>query len=168
LGGEIFIESEPGKGSNFSFLIPCLQTQRVQHNTVVIEEPIKSQFSKGTILVVEDDFSNGEYLKEILNNRGLHILYAQNGKEAIHMPLNHNVDLVLMDINLPDIPGYEAIRQIRQYKPDLKIIVQTAYAAREDNQKAFNEGCNDYISKPLNKKLLLNMIQKHLSVSDRS
>lgn len=73
------------------------------------------------------------------------------------------IDMVLMDINLPDMNGYEATRQIKQHKPALKIIAQTAYAAPEDKQKALDSGCNDYISKPLKRNLLLAMIGKQLN-----
>jgi CheY-like chemotaxis protein len=67
-----------------------------------------------------------------------------------------------MDIRLPDMDGYEAIRQIKMYKPKLKIIAQTAYAAHDEKQKAFEAGCIDYISKPLKRNLLLSMINKYL------
>ena len=78
------------------------------------------------------------------------------------MSIDLPVDLVLMDISLPDIDGYEATRQIGKHKPKLKIIAQTAYASLDERQKAIDAGCIDYISKPLKRELLLSMINKHL------
>jgi CheY-like chemotaxis protein len=94
---------------------------------------------------------------------GINILLAENGKKAIEISLSQPVDLVLMDIRMPDINGYDATRLIKQYKPFLKIIAQTAYATTDEKQKAIDAGCDDYISKPTKQDLLLTMIRKHLS-----
>jgi PAS domain S-box-containing protein len=162
LGGEIFLESKPGKGSTFSFTIPYKKTQPLHHESSAIEQYNHTGYTNKTILIVEDDFYNAEYLKEVLSGIGLNILQAENGKQAVDISLSQPVDLVLMDIRLPDIDGYEATRQIKQQKPQLKIIAQTAYAANEEKQKAFDAGCNDYISKPTMKEVLLSIINKHL------
>lgn len=119
-------------------------------------------FTNKTILIVEDDYYNAEYLKEVLTGEGINILMAENGKEAVEMSLMQMVDLVLMDIRLPDIDGYEVTRQIRLQKAQLKIIAQTAYATSSEKQKALDAGCNDYISKPIDQKSLLSMITKYI------
>jgi PAS domain S-box-containing protein len=162
LGGKIFLESEPCKGSTFSFTIPYKQTQHLHFKPFVAENPKDKILTNKTILIVEDDPYNVEYLKEILSGNNLNILLAENGQEAVEISLSQPVDLVLMDIRLPDMNGYEATRQIKQRKPDIKIIAQTAYAASDEKQKAFDAGCIDYISKPTKQELLLSMISKHL------
>jgi PAS domain S-box-containing protein len=161
LGGEISLESEPGKGSTFYFTIPS-SSQHLYPEPITIEKANDTNISNKTILIVEDDEYNAEYLKEVLSDLDINILLANKGKEAVEISLAQKVDLVLMDIRLPDIDGYEAIRQIKKHKPHLKIIAQTAYAALEERQIALNAGCIDYISKPTRQNLLLAIINKHL------
>lgn len=162
LGGEIFLESEPGKGSTFSFTIPYKIPQLIHQPQLVTGNQEKKSFSNKTILIVEDDQYNAEYVKEILSGKNVNILVTENGQEAIEISLSQPVDIVLMDIRLPGINGYEVIHQIKQHKPNLKIIAQTAYAAQDEKQKAFDAGCNDYISKPIKQEVLLTMLSKHL------
>jgi PAS domain S-box-containing protein len=162
LGGELFIDSKPGKGAMFSFSIPYKTVQHVRQVAMAGTKK-NADLSGKTTLIVEDDLYNFEYLKEILSETGLSILHAGTGNDAINISLAQSIDLILMDIRLPDIDGYETTRRIRQYKPHMKIIAQTAYAMHDEKQKAFNEGCDDYISKPTKKDLLLSMVNKHLS-----
>jgi PAS domain S-box-containing protein len=163
LGGEIFLKSEPGKGSTFSFSIPCKMAQTVKKSPIVIEKPDNNKLLNKTILIVEDDFYNTEYLKVIFARTGIHILETEYGKEAVELAIKKPIDLVLMDIRLPDMDGYEATRQIRRVKPGLTIIAQTAYASFNEKQNALDAGCNDYISKPIKKDLLLLMVNKYLA-----
>jgi len=161
LGGEIVLESEPNKGSTFSFSFPY-KAQSLFHDTIEFKKLDIKHFAHKTVLIVEDDWSNAEYLSEILSDYGLNLLKTRFGKEAVTIALSQPVDVVLMDIRLPDIDGYEASRQIKQHKPQIKIIAQTAFAADDEKQKTHEAGCDDYISKPTNKDLLLAMLSKYL------
>jgi PAS domain S-box-containing protein len=162
LGGEIGLESEPGKGTTVHFSIKYIKSDssfdEPAVNTIIPEFNLSSK----TVLIVEDDIYNSEYLKEILGNIGLNILSTEYGSEAVQMAISQPVDLVLMDIRMPDMNGYEATDLIRKQKPDLKIIAQTAYAAHDEHQKALDAGCIDYISKPIKREVLLTLMSKHL------
>jgi signal transduction histidine kinase/ActR/RegA family two-component response regulator len=163
LGGKIQIESESGKGTTFSLSIPYKISLPLKSEFLIIKEINDHSFTNKTILIVEDDYYSAEYLKETLADTNMNVLYAINGKEAIEISLNQSVDIVLMDIRLPDFDGYEATRQIKKLKPNLKIIAQTAFASHDERQKALIAGCNEYVSKPTKKELLFSIIHKLLS-----
>jgi CheY-like chemotaxis protein len=122
--------------------------------------------SKYKVLVVEDEEINYLFIEIILLekiNLNCEILHAKNGKEAVEYCENTNdIDFVLMDINMPIMDGYEATQKIKKIHPTLPIIAQTAYSTPEDKEKAFNAGCNDFISKPINKEELKTIIDNHL------
>jgi CheY-like chemotaxis protein len=111
-----------------------------------------------TVLVVEDEEINWMYLNEILKNR-VRVLRAVNGKEALELVrTNSDIDIILMDIKLPDINGLELTEIIKSMNSRIKIIAQTAYALLGDRESVIAAGCSGYISKPVNRDELLNLI----------
>jgi PAS domain S-box-containing protein len=163
LGGKITVRSEFGKGSVFSFKLPYKPA-----SDLIVREENVSRFRPldlgMTILVVEDEEINWLYLNEILKNR-VRVIRAVTGKEAIEqVKLNADIDIVLMDIKLPDINGLELTKIIKSINSKLKVIAQTAYALSGDRESVIAAGCSGYISKPVNRDELLNLI---LAYSDK-
>jgi PAS domain S-box-containing protein len=163
LGGSVWFESELGKGSTFFFTISYEMILSTPHQTPTIMHLENEKFSNCTILIVEDDPSNTLYLNHLLSGLGFTLLYTHSGMEAVDMASKLSIDLVLMDIGLPDISGYEAAHLIKAQNKNVKIIAQTAYATQEDIQKVLNSECDDHICKPFNRKKLLPVIKKYLN-----
>ena len=114
-----------------------------------------------TILIAEDDSSVYFYLQQLLMSEKIETIHAQDGLEAINIIKNNqHIDLILMDIKMPIMGGLEATRQIKEIKPTIPIIAQSAFNTDVDIKSAFDAGCNDYISKPFDRKTLLDKIAK--------
>jgi hypothetical protein len=114
------------------------------------------------ILIVEDDHGSEMLLETVVKKYSKKVLKAKTGVEAVEACRNnHDIDLVLMDIKMPEMDGYEAARQIRQFNKDLVIVAQTAFALSGDREMAIEAGCNDYIPKPIRKDKLIEVIQKY-------
>jgi len=116
-----------------------------------------------TILIVDDIEINIELIREILEGTNIKILVANNGQQAINICKQfENIDIILMDIQMPIMNGYEATRQIKLLRPELPVIAQTAYAFAEDVSKCLAAGCDDYIAKPFDQSKLIELLMRNL------
>jgi CheY-like chemotaxis protein len=151
LSGKISVESETGKGSAFYVTLP-VNSIKDETNTETLTE--QKEMATKRIVSFEDNKASVEYLNIVMEMLGYEHVNFDNAKKGIEYLRNNRADLVLMDIQMPEMDGYEATRRIKKEFPGLPVIIQTAYAMQSDKEKAFEAGCDDYLSKPLSLKIL--------------
>ena len=163
MGGELNLQSEVGKGTRFTITLPMwtISSQR--------EEPAEDKtktkerdWKEKVILIAEDEESNYTFLEHVLKRTGVKLLWAQNGMEAVNIAQTEKIDLILMDIRMPGMDGYEATEIIKKGNKSLPIIAQTAYALKGEKELSIGSGCDAYISKPIDIIELMGLLSTHL------
>ena len=127
----------------------------------------KYDWSDKLILIVEDIEANHMFIAAALKRTNAQLLWAKDGMEAVEMCQEYEtIDLVLMDIRLPKLDGYEATRKIKEFRPDLPIIAQTAYVMSNEKGKVLQAGCDDLITKPIRLNILISTVAKYIDDGD--
>jgi len=171
LGGQISLQSEAGKGSVFSLKVPAgvdvskgpsADSGKVAEKATAGEAESGQRMFSGRVLVAEDTKTNQVLIKLLLTKMGLEVTIAENGKEAVDKALREDFDLIFMDIQMPVMDGYEATRILRSKEKGVPIVALTASAIKGDDGKCFAAGCDDYMSKPINQKRLVEVLGKYL------
>ena len=173
LGGRLTLTSDIGKGSVFSLVIPTgidvvgqplLSQHTSEDRDVGVTQAADTVRFSGDVLVAEDVEGNQVLMKLLLSKLGIHVAIAQDGNQAVQMASAHSFDLILMDMQMPNMNGYEATCLLKQRGTQTPIVALTANAMKEDNQKCLEAGCDGYLTKPIDQRELQQLLAKHLPI----
>jgi signal transduction histidine kinase/DNA-binding NarL/FixJ family response regulator len=170
LGGAIEVESTPGSGSTFTLCMNLERTEDAEMFSSLMRDTLRTpadssaeeQPLKAKILLAEDGLDNQRLLASILRRAGAEVTIAETGKAAVDVARSGSFDVILMDMQMPELDGYEATAQLRARGLTLPIIALTAHAMAEDRGKCLKAGCNEYLTKPVERKTLLEAVRKQL------
>jgi len=166
LGGDIALESKKGEGATFRVSIPYKPSRASNHNTSTNFNENDAAIDKYTILVAEDEEVNYLFIEVLFEDRiegDFKLIHAKNGEEAVEICMTSNeIDLVLMDVKMPVMNGLEATEKIKEKFPHLPVIAQTAYSTESDKELVLRHGCDDFISKPIDREKFSSLMNRYL------